>query len=266
MQKRVTFPRSQGSLLKVSVCVNTDYNSFVRSTDKDGSFHFADEIHIPGEGRSQFVTGGGWMLEIVKAASGDLYFFCDGEAVRTDSQCFGIYYPPFSIVEMFVREFHGTVKGVGSAEMQRDLPGSPTMFDVALIDLSNPRLVLSSAANMQLIPVSSKPSILSLRAKSLIDKNYQVHPSIRRIADRLNISHEHLSRQFKRDFHLSPSSYLHKLRMAEANKKLSAGEEIIDVSGEVGYNDLSRFYKQFRKQHQTSPGNCKATLLKSTPK
>lgn len=238
----------------------------MRTIDKNDSFHFADEVHIPGEGLSQFVMGGVWMLEIVNVVSGDLHFFCDGEAVRTNASHFGIYYPPFSIVEMFVREFHGTVKGFGSSEILSDIPSSPTMFDVAQTDLSNPRLVLSTAANNQPIPVTSKPSILSLRAKSLIDENYRVHPSIRRIADRLNISHEHLSRQFKHDFHLSPSAYLHKLRMAEANMKLSAGEEIIAVSGEVGYNDLSRFYKQFKKQNQTSPGNCKIILQKSTAK
>jgi len=29
---------------------------------------------------------------------------------------------------------------------------------------------------------------------------------------------------------------------------------------DVGYNDLSRFYKQFRKKTQTSPGECRETL------
>jgi AraC-like DNA-binding protein len=42
---------------------------------------------------------------------------------------------------------------------------------------------------------------------------------------------------------------------------LARGEEIISVSQEVGYNDLSRFYKQFRKTTKTSPGACQ-TLMK----
>jgi two-component system response regulator YesN len=73
----------------------------------------------------------------------------------------------------------------------------------------------------------------------------------------LNISHEHLSRQFKKDYGLSPSAYLHKLRVAEATFRLTLGEEIIDISQDVGYNDLSRFYKQFKKATHTSPAVCR---------
>jgi YesN/AraC family two-component response regulator len=36
------------------------------------------------------------------------------------------------------------------------------------------------------------------------------------------------------------------------------GEAIIEVSGDVGYNDLSRFYKQFRKSTAASPGFCRS--------
>ena len=88
-------------------------------------------------------------------------------------------------------------------------------------------------------------------------ENYLVYPSIARIADRLKVSHEHLSRQFKKDYALTPSAYLHKLRVAEATFRLALGEEIVDISLDVGYNDLSRFYKQFRKATRTSPAVCR---------
>ena len=65
----------------------------------------------------------------------------------------------------------------------------------------------------------------------------------------------------KRDFEMSPSTYLHQLRLADAPLKLAKGEEIINVSQDIGYNDLSRFYKQFRKTTKTSPGVCQ-TLMK----
>ena len=96
---------------------------------------------------------------------------------------------------------------------------------------------------------------------SLLGSNYLVHPSIARIAARLNVTHAHLSRQFKRDFGMSPSAYLHQLRLADAPLRLARGEEIVNVSMEVGYNVLSRFYKQFRKNTSTSPGACQ-TLMK----
>ena len=107
-----------------------------------------------------------------------------------------------------------------------------------------------SRSTPDLSPVSSK-------TKRLIDDNYLIYPSIARIAERLKVSHEHVSRQFKKDYGLTPSAYLHKLRVAEATFRLSKGEEIIDISLDVGYNDLSRFYKQFRKATRTSPAVCR---------
>lgn len=74
-------------------------------------------------------------------------------------------------------------------------------------------------------------------------------------------THEHLSRQFKLDLGMSPSAYLRQLRLADAPLRLARGEGIVNVSLDVGYNDLSRFYKQFRKTTSTSPGACQ-TMMK----
>ena len=115
--------------------------------------------------------------------------------------------------------------------------------------------------NHQSVEFNPKPSLLSIKAKRLIDENYLSYPSIARVARRLGVTHEHVSRQFKRDFEISPSAYLHQLRLADAPLKLAKGEEIINVSQDIGYNDLSRFYKQFRKGTKTSPGVCR-TLMK----
>ncbi|MEO7672477.1 MAG: helix-turn-helix domain-containing protein [Pyrinomonadaceae bacterium] len=74
----------------------------------------------------------------------------------------------------------------------------------------------------------------------------------------MKVTHEHLSRQLKHDYAMSQSNYLHRLRNAEATHRLLKGEEIIDVSADVGYNDLSRIYKQFRKSTKSSSGACRA--------
>ena len=59
---------------------------------------------------------------------------------------------------------------------------------------------------------------------------------------------------------MTPSQYLHQLRVAEATIRLSIGEPIVDISQGVGYNDLSRFYKQFRRKTRTSPAACSEIL------
>ncbi|MGH9908785.1 MAG: helix-turn-helix domain-containing protein, partial [Pyrinomonadaceae bacterium] len=64
----------------------------------------------------------------------------------------------------------------------------------------------------------------------------------------------------KRDFEMSPNAYLRQLRVADVPLLLARGEEIVNVSLDVGYNDLSRFYKQFRKTTKTSPGVCRTIM------
>jgi len=230
----------------------------------DGSYAFYDEIDIPGEGTSNFTFATGWLIEIVHLTSGKYHFYSDGEVVRPISGHFGVFYPPFTLVKAFSRDIKGTVCGIGGVKQPANLPRRPVIFQTdhngPFADLDQGLEVLNLGTNKEIIEVNTKPSLLSVRAKRLIDANYLVYPSISRIAARLGVSPEHLSRQFKRDFGLSPSSYLHQLRVAEATLRLSLGEEIIDISQEVGYNDLSRFYKQFKKSTGTSPAVCRDML------
>lgn len=231
----------------------------------DGSFSFSDPIEIGGEGRSFFVFGAAWLMEILELGSGEFFFESDGKDIKPEGKRFGIFYPPFTIVRSCVRDMKGRVNGIGAVgDPPKGMPGSPvifgTDFEGDLTSAEQAAGILREASNIRSIGFNTKPSLVSIRAKKLIDENYHVYPSIARIADRIDVSHEHLTRQFKRDLGMTPSAYLHQLRTAEATQKLSMGEEIIDISMDVGYNDLSRFYKQFRKNMGTSPGDCREQL------
>ena len=230
----------------------------------DGGYAIEDDVAIDGNGISPFVLCAGWLLEIVDVKSGEYYFVRDGAPVKPKGKRFGAFYPSFTIVNSYVQNFRGRVRGVGQVGSLEGLPAKPIVFETDFRgEFTTTRQavdVIAKAANIRAIESNSSPSILSIRAKRLIDENYAIYPSISRIAERLKISHEHLSRQFKRDYQMSPSEYLHHLRTAEATFRLSLGQEIADISQEVGYNDLSRFYKQFKKQTATSPGACRTTL------
>lgn len=232
----------------------------------DGGYALDDRIEIPGEGSDLFVFTSGWLLEIIDVEEGDFHFVSDGKDVMPNSERFGVYYPAFSITRTYVRSFKGHVRGVGAVQPLEDLPRTPFIFSTDFTGtFSNLRQaldVLTSATNQFSIEVNTNPSLVTVRAKRIIDENYLAFPSIARVADRLKISHAHLARQFKKDLALTPSNYLHKLRVADATFRLSLGEPIIDISHDVGYNDLSRFYKQFRKTTRTSPGACRETLTK----
>ena len=232
----------------------------------DGGYAISGAIEIPGEGAEDFIFARGWLLEIVKLESGEYYFISDGRPVRPTSDRFGVFYPPYTFVRAFARDLKGYNFGVGSEQRFPELPDHPFLFETdrttEFTRTDEVLGLLSRSTARQPIAVTSRPSILSLNAKRLIDENYLIYPSIARIAARLKITHEHLSRQFKKEYGISPSTYLHKLRVAEATYRLALGEEIIEISGDVGYNDLSRFYKQFRKSTRTSPAACRKQVFK----
>ena len=234
-------------------------------TIEQGTYFIDDELTIDGEGASPFVFCSGWLLEIIDIKSGEFYFLSDQRSVKAKRKRFGVYYPSFTIVRSFVKNLRGKVRGVGRVEPLGGMPSKPIIFDTDFTDnftsAKQARDVIGSASNIQSIEMKPDPSLLSLRAKRLIDENYAVYPSIARVAERLKVSHAHLSRRFKQDFVMPPSEYLHHLRAADATFRLSLGQEIIDISHEVGYNDLSRFYKQFKKKTSTSPAACR-TILK----
>ena len=227
----------------------------------DGVYAISDDFEIPGEGTSEFVFARGWLLEIAEFVRGDYCFISDGEKVRPTGKRFGVFYPSFTFVRVYARTVKGRTIGVGCETTFPFLPDHSLIFETdyrgELTTVDHARDVLANARNKRSIEVNTNPAQVSRDAKQLIDENYLVYPSIARIADRLKVSHEHLSRQFKKDYALTPSAYLHKLRVADATFRLSRGEDIIDISLDVGYNDLSRFYKQFRKATRTSPAVCR---------
>lgn len=236
----------------------------------DGSYLFEDELQIDGLLTAKVITAATWLLELYQLSAGDFFFTKDVVEVRPQSACFGVLYAPFTISQPCFREARGHLIGIAATTpLPSEFMTQPVLFDTGFAgtpsDVNQVIDILRSGKNFQAVALVPKPSLLSLKAKQLIDANYLAYPSIARIAARLKVTHAHLSRQFKLDFGLSPSNYLHKLRLADTPLRLARGEQIVDVSLDAGYNDLSRFYKQFRKNTNTSPGACQ-TLLKSSVK
>jgi AraC-like DNA-binding protein len=231
----------------------------------DGAYIFQDDLQVTGELTAIVITCTAWLLEIYERRAGSISFLCGGDEVSPETKCFGVFYPPFSISKPCFRDVEAHLIGVAASKSVPDeFTSAPAVFDITSSQtpsgVSQAIEILKSGKNAKSIAMNPRPSLLSIRAKRIIDENYLAYPSIGRIAARLGVRHEHLSREFKRDFEMTPSSYLRQLRVADAPLKLAMGEEIINVSQDVGYNDLSRFYKQFRQTTDTSPGACKTVL------
>jgi AraC-like DNA-binding protein len=231
----------------------------------DGLYLFEDELQINASLTTTVITCSGWLIEFFSLVSGEMFFWSGTQGIRPPANNFGILYPPFTITKPAFRDVEAHLVGVaGTARLPDEFAKFPLLFETN--PTSRPQSfaqiieILHSGRDRQIIEANPKASLLSLKAKKLIDENYLIYPSIARIAALLQVSHAHLTRRFKLDFAMTPNAYLHQLRMADANFRLAQGEKIISVSNEVGYNDLSRFYKHFRKSNTDSPGNCQNIL------
>ena len=231
----------------------------------DGAYLFEDELEVGGCLITTVITCAAWLLELYELRAGELFFVSGAEHIRPHTRRFGVFYPPFVIARPCFKNAKAHLVGISATEiLPAELTAAPIIFETSFKEppsgVAQVIETLKAGARHQRVDMNPKASLLSLKAKKLIDESYLVYPSIARVAARLKVTHEHLSRQFKRDFGMSPSCYFRRLRVADAPLRLARGEEIINVSQDVGYNDLSRFYKQFRQTTNTSPGACKTIM------
>jgi AraC-like DNA-binding protein len=199
------------------------------------------------------VIGAGWLLEMIRSES--------------RGSTLGLYWAPFAIVHnipYLSDMWNGCFVGFST-------PGNPPAawlsvsmaFDLGDVPLARTPEEFAALLTKPLpfTPMEgTRPvSRLSRRAKNLIASNYRTDLAIADIAGNLGVSHAHLTRQFKRDYGLTPVGYRHRLRVSDAMGRLSQGEKIIDVGYDVGFNDTTRFYQDFRKVTGTSPGKCRTS-------
>lgn len=92
------------------------------------------------------------------------------------------------------------------------------------------------------------------KLKSLLDSEFKINKSLNEYSKEIGISKEWLIRYFKKSFGVSPIEYRNKKRIFEAMFLLHVEKDkIIDVSHNMGFNDLKQFNQMFKKTIATTP-------------
>ncbi|MCH4887034.1 AraC family transcriptional regulator [Acidaminobacter sp. JC074] len=87
-----------------------------------------------------------------------------------------------------------------------------------------------------------------------LSSNYNQDISIQSMSKLFNFSPDHLTRQFKKKHHLTPSQYLIQLRLEKAKQLLLDTDMTVQsIALTIGYHDISVFYKMFKKHLKTTP-------------
>lgn len=111
-------------------------------------------------------------------------------------------------------------------------------------------LIVKNDPNKLSIDVTNKiKSILNY-----IQKNYMNELSIKDISKTCNFSEYHFMRFFKKHIGMTCIEYLNNYRLEIASKLLdSTDKSIMDISFEVGFNNVSYFNKLFKNKYKLTP-------------
>ncbi|NOY00226.1 MAG: AraC family transcriptional regulator [Verrucomicrobia bacterium] len=84
--------------------------------------------------------------------------------------------------------------------------------------------------------------------------HYTEHISIRGLAELTGLSLSQFDRRFKELFQMTPSNYIHRVRVNAARSMLEkSGESIGEIAVECGFYDQSHFTKRFKRVIGMSP-------------
>jgi AraC-like DNA-binding protein len=77
---------------------------------------------------------------------------------------------------------------------------------------------------------------------------------VRAVAALVGLRAETLARRFAAAYGIEPKRYCQRARLFDAAVRLFAGASIVDAALDAGFNDLKRFYVQFRPLLDATPG------------
>jgi AraC-like DNA-binding protein len=100
----------------------------------------------------------------------------------------------------------------------------------------------------------------SLQMKEYIESHYFENITAEKFSMLFNISTRYMNDIFKRKYQETPLQYLQKVRINRAKELLlETDKDIVSVCFEVGYENLSTFYRTFRNLVGISPNKYRTT-------
>lgn len=208
-----------------------------------------------GDVQSDLVTGEWWIYAHVTLCAGALTI----GGLRfsaTGASTFAIFLPPYSFASMVLHEAEARTRGLaGLAPI--DARGRSHAVVCAnsiapeggvCLDEMRQRL-----ANGIEINADARASTLAKKARQSIRGVRSSRHPLRDLARQLGVAPETLSRHFKKSYGLTLKAYIHRGRISDGLLHVAAGTPIIESASASGFDDLSRFYQQFRRITRNTP-------------
>lgn len=102
--------------------------------------------------------------------------------------------------------------------------------------------------------INSHSQRLLQKMEYYISQNYMFSQILQQMTNEFNISKVYITRLFRQHLHITPHQYITRLRIEQAcQMMLDTNRTINDIAFEVGYQDVSSFYRAFIKQKNVAP-------------
>jgi AraC-like DNA-binding protein len=195
------------------------------------------------------VTHDASLRSVVEVRAGRLWLGTARREVLAPAR-FVLAVPPRSLLVMRFEGAEVDADGTGAAGA---LDGHTVPTLEALPAGASPRAACG-AAIAQIDPDLGAPPQLAAARARLHDVIGALAP-VRTVAADVGLRAETLTRRFAAAFGIEPKRYCHRARLFDAAVRLFAGASIVDAALDAGFNDLKRFYVQFRRQLDATPGD-----------
>lgn len=101
-------------------------------------------------------------------------------------------------------------------------------------------------------------SLIARDIKHYIAAEFATPLSLARIAARYGYSEDYTIRLFREHYGITPYQYMLKKRLNRAEQLLRESTKSVEsISREVGYNDFSTFYRDFKKKYGVAPSELR---------
>jgi AraC-like DNA-binding protein len=234
----------------------------------DDVLYFDRTIYRQKKERMIDVFGNFWGFSFARIDRGKIYVCRKGQRLSDDG-LMAIFLPPFSIVEWEYTPGSLRFESVMSTvPLPPHLPVEPVAFKPDTEDFPTQAgeifALISRAFSFTSIGKEERVSPLARRVKKEIDSRWGEDVGIAAIASALKVPHPEMTKSFRDCYGCTPIVYRNRIRvMASLWGILTTKNAVASTAFDVGFNDLSRFNKQFRSHINGTPSEFRGGRRKS---
>lgn len=199
-----------------------------------------------GAGYSVIVTHDAAMRSLVEVRTGTVSFPLAGGEVIAPRR-FVLAVPPRSVLPIRFEDADVECDGAGSTRALDD-------HAVPAIERYVVGTVLERGEVLDVLDADGGVPAPVRRARAHLHDFIDHIAPVRNAAARVRLAPETLARLFTATYGLAPKRYCQQARVFDAVLHLLGGSSILDAALRAGFNDLTRFYAQFRRRLGATPG------------